>query len=270
MRSIVFSLTITLYLAAFGFGQEKLSLPVKVTDVKMIAKTLMSKSVHGSKGEFETTADFEKRKNAAIAFPDGSTTDSTFTFVLTGQMGFLDKLEMGYDADSGTMNASLTARPFRDVLNGGRETPAAPMVEREFKRLPSTTGTSPLGVTKEIENSEASYYNVLFNNAKAFRIEGRSYSPVIKFPSVSLVPSVAQAAKPNLAVRYTVKLVAPYVGYLFVDIDPTVDKPRSIKSTTYHFYADVLEIVLFNNATGEVYARILPDGNRASPPPVLQ
>jgi hypothetical protein len=240
-------------------GQEKLKLPIKANDAQKISEGLLSSPLRKRKGEFETTAEYEKRRNnlAGTVLPDGSPADSVLSFVFAGEDSIsLRGLTAKYDADTEEMSVSLNVSAFRDLLN---ERPGSTyglaVAPNKLEDMGKYVGVNGYGTTMEVSKSRLSEYRLAINNSDDFSFDKKAYG-AFKFPVLKMPPDIAKNTKPDFAVLYTGKLVQPFLGLDFIDIKPTITKPRELNAVTYYLYLNVTEIVLFNRKTGIVYSRI--------------
>jgi hypothetical protein len=191
-----------------------------------------------TKGEFETTKDFDAR--VAQAAP-----------AMTGLRAFPVSPEalapFKYNADKERFESTLRTRRAIDLDQGrGRRVGVLP-VDEETVSKGTHRASNAYGTTVDVKEIESTVYGL--------NPEGRAATdyPTIYVP---MSPEQARNAKANLAALFVCELASPpHAGKAFDSFTPTIDTP--VESVTRMFYVNVRHpsVWVYDQATGEVYVR---------------
>jgi hypothetical protein len=227
------------------------------------------------KGEFESTADYNARRDAALSakFLDNASVDDVFAFVVPVSKGgkYRDGFEYEFDADTSDIKLyalpqsseyhSLNGIGAPDYQTNRRESKGLDEFKLSSNIILSSTyqGSNAYGATVTVEKTITSYAGIAAN-----RIPFLNFKRDIVYgnPTVSaqfkLENSRAVAELPAMKALIVMKLSAPYVVYNFRHKEPTRDSPTDISWKEKFLTGDVLGIVYYSGKTGEIFAR-LPD-----------
>jgi len=226
-----------------------------------------------NKGEFESTADFNARKAAALAgkLLGNSSVEDALAFVVPVTRGRACSNGLKYDFNADTSELCLFALAKSSSMNGigapdfqtsRRQSTGLDQFDLDFKvNLTSTyQASNAYGATVTVEETVSTSIGIAANRIPFLNYMRKSYysNPT---PSVQFNMENAKAAKelPALKALVVMKLADPYVVYHFMHFKPTRDKPTEITIQGKYLTGDVLGIVFYSGLTGEVFAR-LPDG----------
>lgn len=234
------------------------------------------------KGEFESTADYDARRDAALSakFLDNASVNDVFAFVVPVSKGekYRDGLVYKFDAD--TSDVKLYALPeSSDYLPlNGVGAPDYQTNRRESKRLDQFTlslktessstyqGSNAYGATVTVEKTRKSSAGIAAN-----RIPFLSFKRDIIYgnPTVSaqfkLENSRAAAELPIMKALIVMKLSAPYVVYNLFYKEPKRDSPTELSIQEKFLTGDVIGIVYYSGKTGEIFARLPEAFGRPEP-----
>jgi hypothetical protein len=211
------------------------------------------------KDEFETTAAYEKRIAAAtdkILF--GNIKPNSF-------MSFRnDSVESQYNADAQILSVSIKTRPL-DILDNSIEGLRTIDVKKDIlKELGTYEGQNAYGAKTAITKSEIYKFTIAINNIRDFR----AYLPLKtdRFAStenhleinLNLPAQEAKQAKANLSYLLIFFPEKPFVGSSSYRLSPKLDFPQDAQFYNSYLRGQLLEIWLFNRATGEIYKKLKP------------
>jgi hypothetical protein len=250
-----------------GFSAEKLISEIE----KLTAST---------KGEFESTADYNARKSAALKtnFYGNSAIDDVFAFSISvkkvlGSSGFvLDGFSYKFNADNGEVSLYVLPRFSTSPMNG---IGAPGFVYDPSNRRESTRGldvfrlgyeilskstyqaSNAYGATVTVEKTTSSAVGIAAQKIPFLVLERASY---YRNPPVSSQFNLdnAKAAKelPRLKALIIMKLSDPYVVYNYFHSEPTRDSPSDLSVQEKYLTGDVLGIVFYSGLTGEIFTRM--------------
>jgi hypothetical protein len=225
------------------------------------------------KGEFESTADFNARKAAALAgkFLGNSSVEDTFAFVVPVTRGgaFADGLKYDFNAD--TSELRLFALAKSSSMNGIgapyfrapiRESVGLDQFDLDYKVDSTKTyqASNAFGATVTVKETASTRLGIAANRIPFLTYVREKYysNPT---PSMRFTMENAKAARelPTMKALVVMKLADPYVVYDFTHSKPTRDNPIETTSRGKYLTGEVLGIVFYSGLTGEVLAR-LPEG----------
>lgn len=245
----------------------------------------VEKLTGAKKGEFESTADYNARRDAALSakFLDNASVNDVFAFVVPVSKGGKYHDGLGYEFDADTSDVKLYALPTSSEylsLNGigapdyqtnRRESKGLDQFKLSTKIESNSTyqGSNAYGATVTVEKTSMSSAGIAAN-----RIAFLSFKRDIVYdnPTVSaqfkLDNSRASTELPSMKALIVMKLSAPYVVYNFTRKVPKRDSPTDISMQEKFLAGDVLGIVYYSGQTGEIFAR-LPE-NFGKPEPKVE
>ncbi len=245
----------------------------------------VEKLTGAKKGEFESTADYNARRDAALSakFLDNASVNDVFAFVVPVSKGgkYSDGLVYEFDADTSDVKLyALPKSPEYLSLNGigapdyqtnRRESKGLDQFKLSTKIESNSTyqGSNAYGATVTVEKTSMSSAGIAAN-----RIPFLSFKRDIVYgnPTVStqfkLDNSRASTELPTMKALIVMKLSAPYVVYNFTHKEPKRDSPSDIYMQEKFLAGDVLGIVYYSGQTGDIFAR-LPE-NFGMPEPKVE
>lgn len=234
------------------------------------------------KGEFESTADYNARRDAALSakFLDNASVNDIYAFVVPVPKGGKYRDGLGYEFDADTGDVKLYALPKSSEylsLNGigapdyqtnRRESKGLDQFRLSTKIESNSTyqGSNAYGATVTVEKTSMSSAGIAAN-----RIPFLSFKRDIVYanPTVSaqfkLDNSRASAELPAMKALIVMRLSAPYVVYNFTHKEPKRDSPTDISMQEKFLAGDVLGIVYYSGQTGEIFARLPENFGKAEP-----
>jgi hypothetical protein len=257
-------LILVLSCAAFGqsFSTDWQKVPAGFTgnDFNKIYDALKKTPVLQPKGEFETTADYQKRTGDVpkISFGENLNASSNLVFIYKTGGSYTTSVKSKYDADKEILEGSIELKRVSDIKN--RKTNAYLAVDAaplKYTKFDPYEGQNGYGTKVTIEKSMMTYYNLAIANIDSYSVGKESYSPALKF-SVPLPLAKAKETKENLSVLYVGKLVQPLLASDADRLKPTIDKPRDVTVGTDILVMNINEIWVFNDLTGEILTKIKP------------
>lgn len=242
-----------------------------------IAKVVeaIEKMSGSKKGEFESTAEYNARKEAALSakFMGDLSLDDTFAFVFPVPADvFRSGLSYQFNAD--TSEVRLFALPLTSSMNGI----GAPDYQLEAHRhrgeyldqfdlnrtidsQSTYEGSNAYGATVKVEKIRSTHYGIAANQILFLRFKREKIIYSNPKPEVRFNLENVRAAKelPALKALIVMKLANPYVVYNFRSSKPTRDDPYDVVDRSKYLTGNVLGIVFYSGITGEIFAR-LPEG----------
>ena len=245
----------------------------------------VEKLTGAKKGEFESTVDYNARRDAALSakFLDNASVNDVFAFVVPVSKGGAYRDGIGYEFDADTSEVKLYALPksSKYLSLNGIGAPDYQTNRRESKGLDQFTlstkieskstyqGSNAYGATVTVEKTSMASAGIAANRIPFLSFER---DIVYRNPTVSakfkLDNSRAATELPTMKALIVMKLSAPYVVYNFTNKEPKRDSPTDISMQEKFLAGDVLGIVYYSGQTGEIFAR-LPD-NFGRPEPKVE
>jgi len=215
-----------------------------------------------TKGEFESTADFEERKKAALnaKFLGNLTLTDLIPFVMkVEKKSYGQPVTYEYDADKAEV--TLSALGNSESFNGiGAKAGHSGFsmrnfenfrVESVFEPTENYTGTNAYGASVAVEKIRGSHYGFASDT-----VSGRTSE---KSPerSVTIQMDAARASRelPFLKAILVMRPRAPYVLYHLVSRSPTRGDPVDLHNYTKFLFGDVVAVIFYSSKTGEVLGR---------------
>ncbi len=200
--------------------------------------------------EFETSADYETR----LALQKAA--------VLTYRFAFKPvHAENRYVADEGKLYVTVKGR--QDSI--GRYDWFT--VVREVKQLPSFAAQNAFGATVRAKRIRESVYDAVLSNIVLFSEKAREKGQDIGYGGCEITlgirctSSEAKAIKDRLNVLFVVGLAEPYHGVDSWEGGPSLDMPVRIELSSRAVYTTVLEIWVYDSATGAVLLKVMQIGD---------
>lgn len=246
-----------------------------------VAKVVDSieKMTGAKKSEFESTADYNARKAAALTakFLGDSSVEDTFAFVVPVPKGGRYRDGLGYDFNADTSEVRLFALPKESRMNGigapdyqtnRRESRDLDRFDLDFKIDSKSTyeGSNAYGAKVTVEKTSSTRLGIAVNRIPFLTFERDLFysNPV---PAAQFNLENARAAKelPALKALVVMRLADPYIVYDFFYSEPTRDKPNDISIQGKYLTGNILGIIFYSGVTGEIFARIPDSFGRPEP-----
>lgn len=241
----------------------------------------IEKMTGAKKGEFESTADYNARKAAALTakFLGDSSVEDTFAFVVPVPKGGRYRDGLGYDFNADTSEVRLFALPKESWMNGigapdyqtnRRQSNGLDQFDLDFKIDSKSTyeGSNAYGAKVTVERTISTRLGIAVNRIPflTFKREMFNSNPV---SAAQFTLENARAAKelPALKALVVMRLADPYIVYDYFHSEPTRDKPNDMSSKGKYLTGNILGIIFYSGVTGEIFAR-LPDAFGRSEPKV--
>ena len=229
-----------------------------------------------TKGEFESTADYNARKEAArtAKLLPNTSLDDVFAFIAPVPNGGKDKdgLSYAFDAETGDVKlyvlpksskyAALNGIGAPDYLTNKRESKGLDQFELSTKVESSSTyeANNVYGATVMVEKASISKAGIAANRIPFLGIErDTSYANPTISAQFKWTNARAAAELPTLKALIVMKLSAPYILYNFIHKEPKRDSPTDVSVQDKFLTGDVMGIVFYSGKTGEIFARV-PEG----------
>ncbi len=236
--------------ALVTLDQEVVSPQYAGVSIKAVVEALEEKTGQ-KKGEFESTAQFNQRRKAAL---EGSLvgeirTDDVLAFVFAVQKKSHD-VPFYYTYDADTQEAMLTVSADQTTLNKNE--------------VPSySAGAEPLPYDNypiASESGPPSKYTI--RNVDVTKLDSTIYSfATSRSRGFSLkAPMDAKRAEselPTLKALLLVKLRDPYLAYDFEYVEPTRIHPVELTKRTRALVGDILGVVFYSGKSGQIVAKSL-------------
>ena len=234
------------------------------------------------KGEFESTADYEARKVAARSntFLSGSTLNDTFAISIP--VSKLENRSLAYTYNPDSSEVALFVLPDIDTggIKGVYESPKYGQKSGLdfFKRLATNTlsqstyeASNAYGAKITIKKTISVSYGIAANRIPFLTFDRKSYySPdravfsnwdVIRF---NMDSATASKAIPDLRALVIFTLPDPFIIEDSIHAEPKIDNPVDITISFQYLRADVIGIVWYSQANGEIFARLPENFGKAA------
>jgi hypothetical protein len=239
---------------------------VRVVDVVDAIEKLTGQK----KGEFESTADFNARKAAALSgkILGESSVEDTFAFVLPVGKGGQYRDGFGYVFNADTSEVRLFALPKSSSMNGigapdyqtnRRQSSGLDQFDLDSKMESQSTyqGSNAYGATVTVEKSSMSRVGIAANRIPFLSFKRETiYSAPVAAGQFNLENSKAARELPALKALVVMKLAEPYIVYDFIHKEPKRDSPTDITMQSKYLSGNILGIVFFSGLTGEILLRL--------------
>lgn len=216
-----------------------------------------------TKGEFESTADFEERKKVAgnAKFLGNLTLTDFIPFVAeVEKKSYGEPVIYEYDADKAEVTLSLlgNSMSFNGIgAKAGEPTYSTQsyesfQLESEFEPTEKYTGTNAYGASVVVEKLYGTHYGFATDT-----LSGHTSEKSLK-RSITIAMDAARASRelPSLKAILVTKPRAPYVVYRFDNKKPTRYNPVDWVNFTKFLFGDVVAVVFYSGKTGEVLGRL--------------
>jgi len=223
-------------------------------DLVKVYDALEERQQQGKKSEFETTEQWHQRVEELKVRPiiDAMKIQSTWAF--SG-----GSAKSTYDADHQALHLYVDVSPFH-----GR---AAALIARlDTKEGSSYTGSNAFGALRDVSRKEDTFHIISFTNSPSFGlvehkeedILGYQEEHIAFFASVQIAADKAKELKGNLVALVVCQLTEPYVEHEDTYTPATFESPTSETDHFRFVVAQAIEIWIFDQSSGAVYAKIRP------------
>lgn len=222
------------------------------------------------KGEFESTADFNARKVAALSgkILGESSVEDTFAFVLpVGKGGqYPQGLTYSFDPDTGLVrlyvlpaSSSMNGIGAPDYQNSSQARGGLDLFDMDSKIEASSTyqGSNAYGATVSIEKTSLSQVGIAANRMPFLDFKRELfYLKSIVAAQFNMENSRAATELPTLKAMVVMKLADPYLVYHFNHKEPKRDSPTDITMQKTFLTGDIQGIIFYSSSTGEIFLRL--------------
>lgn len=225
------------------------------------------------KGEFESTADYNARRSAALAgkFLGDSSIEDVLAFVVPVSKGgkYSSGLRYEFNADTGDVNLYVLPASSKYLPLNGIGAPDYATNRRESKGLDrfdlskkiesqsTYQGSNAYGATVTVQKTSMSKLGIAANRLPFLSFERElAYSNPMIASQFKLENSRAAQELPALKVLIVMKLADPYIVYNFGHVEPKRDNPVDISVKEKFLTGNVIGIVFYSGLTGEIFARL--------------
>ena len=219
-----------------------------------------------TKGEFETTSQFEQRKRSleATGLVGDTRANDLFAFVISNapkkergiQYFSPNQIETKYDAD--TENMSVSSNFGLAYIDYDRSKDRGAMTWGEWIITNEEfTASNAFGAQVKGQRLQVSSYGLMITNPRAFSIKfgGRPPKEAQFVHTMKMDLSTARESKDDLAVLVIGKLARPNTIKGFWTVKPTFSNPKDYSTMFSYVNIEMFEYWIFNRATGQVFMR---------------
>lgn len=216
-----------------------------------------------TKGEFESTSDFEERKKLAL------NTKFLGNLALTDFIPFVADVEkksygkpVTYEYNADKAEVTLTVLGDSKSFNGigGKVSSMSYsdpryesfQLESEFAPTEKYTGTNAYGASVVVEKLHGTHYGFAADTVSGHTSEKSPRRSI----TIAMDANRASRELPFVKAILVTKPRAPYVVYSFSSKKPTRDDPVDWVSYTKFLFVDVVAVVFYSSKTGEVLGRV--------------
>lgn len=225
------------------------------------------------KGEFESTAEFNARRTAALSekFLGELSIADTFAFVTNVTKGgkYISGLKYDFNADTGDVNlfalpASSEYLPLNgigapDYTTNRRESRGLDQFDlgRKIESRSTYQASNAYGATVMVDKTVATQVGlaakrISFLNFKRDLIYSNPQAAV----QFKLANAKAAQELPALKAMIVMKLADPHIVYNFRHVAPKRDAPVDISVQEKFLTGEVIGMVFYSGLSGEIFARL--------------
>jgi len=223
-------------------------------DIKAVFDAIKNAPALKEKSEFETTADFEKRRAGFMEKPLYANLEPWSPMGFVVGEAILSDQKFEYDADSKTL--TLTFTPSTDYLGSGLHQPPLHSIPVRTTRVGqrSYTGTNAFGAVVDVDSKSYVQYGILNHDTWLFST-GKYGNPERKY-SVQMTPDEAKVLETAPKLLVICHLVSPWLREEAGWDDATLDVPIAVHTQYNYIQAIPEQLWIFNQKTGVVYAKL--------------
>jgi|GEM_PF-6449732 len=241
---------------AFDTSVQKLPASFQGND-PAVTYVNIAHNTEATKGEFETTQQFNDRIAAAKTSPitGNLTLNSVYAFQVDPSF-----VTASYDADKDQLTVNLKfVQPIGGFDSGDVDAIQLSLLETGKR---SYTATNGFGAEFQVAKATDNSINLFTTNRKDYHLKWDQHTPGFWYNfSFPMAVDIAQVAKPNmavLAVCHLVQVKGHYVAAYQHQTTPTADSPFDLNMYDDYIAVKLNQIWIYNSDTGEVYQRIMP------------
>lgn len=258
---------------SFDLNQNKLSPEFLGHDYQAIASTLLKAKKQLSKSEFESESDYVSRL------------EKMKDLVITGNTRLTDKLVFAFSHSEKKYNAEsqmLTIRVENDTLHSRLDGEMHFNLLDKEHRLGSYVGQNAFGVKARVKVSILQKYLLSINNFvdfggqnifenyierswesdKKYSMPGKYRESPSAFEAQLPIPkNIAETSVKNIHALLICSLQPPFIQTDEGIDSATITSPYQVNEISYTFNTKLVELWIWNYATGQVYAKIKPTEN---------
>lgn len=238
-----------------------------------IAVAAIQKFVADKKGEFESTADYNRRKAAALdeKIVGNSSMNDWFAFTAPVKRNGQTSHAIGYDFNADTGKVQLFVLPYSFELNGigAPDYEANKLRYNGLDQFELSSKLNSKGPYKGPGSYRAKYpieetYTTRLGiavNRIPFLDSKRDNFQSSKIPAIQLTMenAVAQKELPALKALLVMKVASPYLVYDFYQSEFTPDRTDMKTIRSIYLAGNMAGIIFYSGITGEILGR-LPAG----------
>ncbi len=231
-----------------NLNSENLGPNFRGHDVVAVFSAIKSSPWLTPKSEFESTVNFDRRRNTFVDRPLYSNLKPSdyFAFVIGG-----DAVEVNYDADFQLLSFTLTAQTIKFLLEDGSPTLDAIPIRHAVHTRGQYLGSNAFGATTVVTRATSEDYGVafvpdtwLFGDSHAF-----SYH-------VPMRPEDARVIKTIAKLLLICRLSEPWLRQQSYRVNPTIDIPSESQFNDRYLQVAPEQLWLFNARTGQVIVKL--------------
>lgn len=211
------------------------------------------KSINTKKDDFESKQAFEERLlNESTKRLSGEITAAD-PMVFVYEKKFSD---LKYDAET----QSFKGRSYfgkSGMLSAGDGIFDAVRQETISSSSRTYTGTNSFGARIKVEETVANVCGLIFKPVN----KTSSYSSLRVEYNIPMEPEKARRTADSIKIAFAGALSIPYLGTYAQFFEPTINDPHDIKMTGDAVVMRLDEVLVFDERTGEIFARIKPTIN---------
>jgi hypothetical protein len=233
----------------------------------------IEKMIGTKQGEFESTADYNARRSAALArkFLGDSSIEDVLAFVVpvSKVRKYSNGIRYEFNADTGDVNLYVLPESSKYLTLNGIGAPDYATNRREsneLDRFELTTkikskstyrGSNAYGATVTVEKTIISRLGIAANRVPFLNFErDLVYSNPMIASQFKLENSRAERELPKLKALIVIKLSDPYIIYNFIHAEPERNNPVDISAQEKFLTGNVIGIVFYSGLTGEIFAQL--------------
>jgi hypothetical protein len=246
------------YLAGpLDLGTSNLGQDFQGNDIAVLYEAIKNSPAFKEKSEFETTAQFETRRQSFKNQPilGGLTTASPLAFVLPGDSPIYSP-QFKYDADSQTLAFTLEGRSTTFYLESGHPDFDTLVIRSTVLDRGTYIASNAFGAKVEVEKTYSRDNGVAFSKDN-WLFRGSESGYLRKFTHLfSMPPEQARALKDGGRVLLVCRLVDPWFRETVHGHEAKIDEPYETTVSDNYLQAIPEQLWIFNQKTGEVLSKL--------------
>lgn len=229
---------------------------------KELFEKLVSITEKNKKDEFETTQQWEQRKQKSLSqnIYGSIKIDSPIAFVKDNSNATYD-FNFVYNADRKSADIEFSVYHRRDELGDNK-------VERYTLDLDKISSSASPYIGENAYGAKTNATMIISNRIRLIFTDYDDYLPILMTEKYHPVQRIvlnnvdiekAKSLKTNASLLFIVKLVSPYAAITENHIQATRDFPTGGSLTSSNFIASIMDIWVYDSSTGEVFQKIITD-----------